>query len=401
MAGAIATQTPTFDVYSHDFHRDPFPTYRAMRDFAPVYYSSTNEHWALSKYADVRRAARDWEVFSSADGVGVACSSGTHLGLDGSFLESDPPRHTALRRLAQEFFSPKALSELEQEVAHSADALAFAMAEGGGDVVSEFAAPLTVQTVLTILGLPASDWQHLYQLMVTSGHRGDGDPRPSSDAEHAMEGLARYFSEVVGSGDARRTQGLASAVVEAHAADKGFLGHQDAVSFLYLVLDAGSLTSANLISGMFLAFAEAPHVLDGIQQGRLPYTSAVEELLRYLSPIQALSRRTRKAITLEDQEIPANSRVLLLFGSANRDERQFPNPDRLAVDHGGKPPRHIAFGNGIHACVGAALARLEAKAALAALVRHLSHYEILAEPEWLHIPAGRGPARLEIRTLSK
>jgi cytochrome P450 len=363
-----------YDPFSNLGAEDPYPLYARLRDEAPAYHNPDRAFWALSRFDDVQAAARDWETFSSApcvdpDYVGV------RLGLN-SFLDMDPPIHDVLRRIVRAHFTPKAISEFEAATAGIADELIRSLLEvGAADLASDLAWPLPLKATMALLGVPAGDFGFLRDTFEQLWHQNRLWIEPAADAPSriAATSLREYFaSTLVDRASRARGDDVLSTVAEAYAADPATLDQLAEVCIVLYI--AGYETTANLLSSALLLLAENPVQRAWLAANPDGLPDAVEEFLRFDAPVQVLARDTTKQVEVHGEWLPAGSRVLLVYGAANRDPRRYPEPDRLDLTR--PVVRHLAFGSGIHHCLGAPLARLEARIALGRLLAEMPDYVI-------------------------
>lgn len=361
-----------FDPFAASVHTDPYPTYKLLREEAPVYEDTTHAFWALSRFADVQAAARDWRTFSNAGGVDLDVPA-QFFGR-GDFLDSDPPRHDELRDAVRGVFTPRSIQALEAEIEKEvALLLAALLADGGGDLAQDFAWELPLRVICGLIGFPPSDRDYLGQAVRALLDRTPDQEAVPPGVFAARERLQQYIAAQAD--DRRRCprRDLLTVIVEASAG--GTLVEEEVVGVVLLLLIAGIETTASLISNSIVLMAEHPAQRRLLADDPGLLRRGVEELLRFDAPIQFLKRTTIVPVQLHGITIPREATVLLLYGSANRDHRRFPNPDRLDVAR--EPKRHLAFGEGIHFCLGAPLARLEARIALGALLARIETYTVL------------------------
>ena len=369
------------------FYEDPYPVYRRLRDEAPVYLNRERSIWVLSRFDDVQRAGRDWRTFSSAEGVDIDDS---RLG-PGSFLDADPPRHDELRKILHADFAPASLGRLEPLIAAKVDALVGSLIEREQvDLVGELARRLPVSVVCDLLGAPAEDHAQLERWYADMLYREPGRSEVPEIAEHATREIRRYIVDAVTERLRSPRGDLLSTIAAAHG--EGRLSMDEVDGMCRLLLLAGVHTTSSLIANALMLLEERPDDRRalGADPARIP--DAIEELLRYLAPVQSGARVTTDEVEIHDVSVPRGERVLLLWASANRDERRFPDPDVL--DLGRRPLRNVAFGEGIHFCLGAPLARLEARIAFEALFTRIPEYEIVGPVERHFTFLERGIARL-------
>jgi cytochrome P450 len=341
----------------------PFPWYAAMRASAPVLQDPSTSTWQLFRYADVQRALSDYESFSS--------QLGGHDALSQSLISTDPPRHRQLRALVTQAFTPRAVENLAPRVQAITDELLDQVADRGEfDLVRDLAYPLPVIVISELLGVPAEerdkfkDWSD----KITGNLDGLG--------QRAQQEMAAYFSAAVEERRPAPHNDLVSALLRAQVEGE-HLSLPELLGFCVLLLVAGNETTTNLIGNAILCFDETPGVYDQLrgQPGLLP--NAIEEVLRYRSPVQSMFRVVAKRTALGDHHLEPGQSVLAWIGSANRDGDVFPEPDRFDIYR--TPNKHIAFGHGIHFCLGAPLARLEARIALETLLRRLPNLRCVGD----------------------
>jgi cytochrome P450 len=360
----------------------------------------------ISRYDDVYAALHDWETFSSARGVFPTSEPGAQ-GMDMAdtlmpmMIRMDPPRHTALRKLVSRGFTPRRIAALEPAVAAIATELLDSLSEqteGGGscDVVREFAGPLPAIVIADLLGLPREDRTKFREW---SSVLAQGDPTATENRSAALAAagsLYEYFGNIIEQRRQRPGEDLVSALVQAEV-DGEKLSDAELLGFCLLLLIAGHETTTNLLGNATAQLASHPEQRALLADDERLLPNAVEELLRYDSPVQGLSRTLTRDIVMHGQSMLANQTVLLLFGSANRDEQAFPDPDRLDVTR--QQDRQVALGHGVHFCLGAPLARLEARIALSLMLSRMPGWELDPTAPATRMRSGpiRGYASLPIR----
>lgn len=374
------------------FYEDPYPVYRRLRDEAPLSFSAEHSLWVLSRFADVQAAGRDWRTFSSAEGVDIDDS---HLG-PGSFLDADPPRHGELRKILQASFAPAPMKQLERQIAERVDELLDPLlAAGGGDFAADFALRLPVSVVAGLLGAPAADHSDLERWYFGMLEREPGKLEVTAGAARAAREMRAYILDAVAARRAAPRDDVLGTIAVAHAA--GRLSADEVDGMCRLLLLAGIHTTASLVANTLITLAGAHEARADLARDPAAIPVAVEELLRFLSPVQAGARVTTRDAELHGTIVPRGDRVLLLWASANRDEWTFHDPDTLDLR---RPPlRSLAFGEGIHFCLGAPLARLEARIAFERLFACMPRYEIAGPVERHFTFLERGISRLPIALL--
>ena len=373
-------QTEVFwDPFDPSIIENPYPAYQALRDHSPIYHNEERGFWALSRFDDVQFAARDWRTFSTKAGTDLD-ETDKEFG-EAVFLQYDPPRHDMLRNVVRDPFAPKSIKALEETVKAKTEELITPFVERGSvDAVTEFAGPLPLRMIIEILGLPQEDEPMLSETLLSFLVRYPNDPTIPQVALDASSRLKYYLAEKVA--DRRRRpdshEGLLRSIVTAEL-EGDRLSDEECTSLCYFLFVAGVDTVTALISNSLLLLAKHPEQRATLVENPAMVPDAIEELVRYESPLHQLARITTRPVELHDRIIPEGERIALLFGSANRDERKFDDPDRLDVTR--KIKRHLAFGEGIHHCLGAPLARLEGRIALQTFLASIPQYELAGLPE--------------------
>lgn len=355
---------------------EPFDWYREMREESPVRYDPERGTWDVFRYDDVKRILNDDETFSvnprlAADFVEPE-NPGVGLIFD-TMLFQDPPRHDELRDVVDDEFQPRALREREPHFRElAADLLDDAIDAGGGEleVVEELAYPLPVTVIAELLGVPAEDRGRFKQwsdTLVAAASDEEGGEEFVERQQQAQVEMAQYFMEMIADRREDPQDDLMSQIVTAELRDGSRLSQEEALGMCILLLVAGNITTTNLVTNALRSFAEADDDLfDRLRGDERALTTALEETLRYRSPVQAMSRVATEDVTMRGESIEEGDRVIVWLGAANRDERQFEDADSFRPDR--SPNQHLGFGHGTHYCLGAPLARLEAKIAFTELL---------------------------------
>jgi len=370
----MSGQPLTYSPFDAEVMADPYPVYRELRANAPALWSREANSWVLSRYDDVSAALSDPATYSSASGIFP-----TPPGVDMTklflpmLIMSDPPRHTQLRQIASRAFTPRRIAALEPHIKTLVkDLLDQTPETGKWDFVSGFAGPLPAIVIADMLGVPRDDRDQFREWSTTlvQSNPVRGEFGAGLDAAAA---LYEYFTAFLAERRAHPQDDLMTALVQAEVNGE-YLSEEELLGFCLLLLVAGHETTTNLLSNSAVVLAQNPDVRQQLADdpGLLP--AAVEELLRYDSPVQGLARTLTAPVDLHGESMQTGDTVLLLFGSANRDDHAFPHADRFDVNR--QPERQVAFGHGIHFCLGASLARLEARIALQILLARHPDWEV-------------------------
>jgi cytochrome P450 len=387
-----------FSPYDYQLHADPYPVYARLRDEAPLYRNDELDFWALSRHRDVVAAFRDPARFSSANGVSIEPSAwGAHAHRTMSFLALDPPRHTRMRALVSKGFTPRRVRDLEASIAGLAKKyLDAALARGSFDFVADFAGLLPMDVISDLMGVPEPDRAELRRLADLVVHREDGLQDVPQAGIHAALTLAGYWAELVTERRRHPAQDLTSALIQADL-DGDRLTDDEVIGFLFLMVVAGNETTTKLLANAVYWGHRYPDQLVKPMRDQARVQDWIEETLRFDTSTQFIARTVADDWEIHGQVVPAQARLLLLAGSANRDPRAFPNPDRYDLDR--DTSAMISFGAGRHFCLGASLARLEAKIALTEFASRVRHYDIdEAAAQRVHSISVRGFASLPVHT---
>ena len=370
-----------FDPYSEDFFCAPFDTYRRMRDEAPVYYSDKYDFWALTRYDDVAAAIKDHETYSSAKGVtlDIVKAPVAVSPLGKIIISLDPPEHERMRKLVNRVFTPRAIASLEQMVRDTIDRHVKQLDPSSFDAVADFAALFPVEIITSMLGVPAEDSQQLRLWLDKGLEREPGRVSPSAESMDAMIKSGAYYYELIQERRDKPQDDMISRLIDTEVVEDGEARRLDDVEitgFATMLGGAGAETVTKLVGNAVVVFADNPDQWQKLKDDRDKIPAAFEELLRYEGPSQYQIRTTTRDVTLHGTTIPAGDPVLLINGSATRDERFFPDADRFDIDRERKVGYNLNFGYGIHSCLGAALARMEGRIALETLIDLIPSYEI-------------------------
>jgi cytochrome P450 len=375
---------------------DPYEEYRRLRDEQPLFYSSRYRFYAVSRYEDVRTVSRDWQTFSSAQGVDV-----DHTALLGgpNFLECDPPDHDWWRRLFQPRFSAKAIRAslwpvIEAEVTRLLDA---ALADGREeiDLAAEVAWQLPIAVTGHMMGVPKADQPALSENLRLFQERDPGDITPPAHSVKAAADAHEYLKDLIEDRRAAPGDDLLSLMLTAEH-DGEPLPEDHILGNTFFFLDAGTHTTSSLISQALLLLDANRDQRRWLLEDRDRVPGAVEETLRYEAPLRFLRRVTTRECELHGEAIPEGATVFMLYCAANRDERRWRAPDTFDVTR--RQERNMGLGDGIHHCMGAPIARFEATIALRAILERLPDYELSGEPERIRSHMMNGYTSIPVAT---
>jgi cytochrome P450 len=389
------------DPYDYDFHEDPYPYYKRLRDDAPLYRNEELKFWALSRHQDVLQGFRNSTTLSNRDGVSLdPVSRGPHASKTMSFLAMDDPAHLRLRTLVSKGFTPRRIRELEPRVTELAvqhlDALLEQAASGETvDYVAEFAGKLPMDVISELMGVPLADRDRIRAMADGVMHREDGVNDVPASAIEASINLIVYYQKMIAERRRKPIEDLTSALLAAEI-DGDRLTDEEILGFMFLMVIAGNETTTKLLANAAFWGHKNPDQLAPVYSDPSRVPLWVEETLRYDTSSQILARTVSGELTLYDTTIPEGDVLLLLPGSAHRDERVFDNPDDYLIgrDIGSKL---MSFGSGAHFCLGAHLARMEARVALTELFKRIRGYQVdEANAVRVHSSNVRGFAHLPI-----
>ena len=366
-----------YDPFSAETHRDPYPVYKWLRDECPVYHNEEHDFWAVSRYEDVRSVLCDWERFSNREGVDIDKTDA--LLAPGNMDELDGPPHDAMRKLVQFWFSPKSLrTRFERKLRNEAKIILAEMSNSKiCDLTQGLAWQLPTLVVADMFNLPYEERPLILSYMKPVFRRVAGEPTPPEEAITAGKNIGAYLQGKI---ECRRRESLhrsddliavllASRLNGEPLSDKQILG---TVAHLFV---ASSGTTQDAISNSLYLLAMYSDQREKLIKNPDAIPDAVEECLRFETPVQTVTRVTTKDIVMHETAIPAGSTVVAVLASANRDERFWDDPETFNVSR--TPRRHLAFADGIHHCLGAPIARLETRIAIREVLTAMPEYELI------------------------
>lgn len=375
-----------FDPYDYGFQEDPYPTYQRCRDEDPLHHNRDLDIWFLTRHADIQHAIRTEGVYSNAMGVSIEKSAwGPEAHKTMSFLGMDPPRQQRLRKLVSKGFTPRRVTELAPQIQRLTDHYLGQCLEQAGDGqgfdwIADFAGRLPMDVISEMMGVPESDRQEVRRLADLVVHREEGVYDVPAAGMAAALDLVVYYADMVEQRKKRPTEDLTSSLLVAEI-DGDRLTDDEIIAFLFLMVVAGNETTTKLLGHALFHLSRHPEQFqkvfaDPAQPDDL-VVPWIEETLRYDTSSQMLARHLLQDVELHGKVAPAGSKLVLVLGSANRDDRVFSDPDRYDIFRDkDEVAQLLSFGGGRHFCLGANLARLEAQIALRELVRRVGHVEV-------------------------
>ncbi|MFC8528202.1 cytochrome P450 [Nocardia sp. NPDC057227] len=401
----VADDAIDFDPFSAEFHDDPQAVYRRLRDDAPVYHSARYGFWALSRYADVVPGMKDFDTFSSGRGVTleqVLAPEPPEQRIP-MIIMIDPPEHTRMRKLVSAVFTPRAITGLEPMIRETVRAFAERLRGDSFDVVADYSNLFPIEVITTMLGVPPEDRQQLRQWLATPLEREPGQMGMSEAGRAAAQASTGYYAALIAERRARPLDDMISRLIEVEvdredgAATR--LTDREILGFISLLAGAGAETVAKLLGSAAVLFGAHPEQWLALRADRSLLAGAFEEVLRYEGPVQYDVRYTLRDVELHGRTIPAHSPVLMLLAAATRDPRSIPEAERFDITRAFSG-NNLGFGYGIHRCLGAALARLEGRIGLDAMLDAMPAFSVdpsglrrsreTSVAGWTHVPVRLG-----------
>lgn len=370
-----------FDPFSAEFFEGPYALYGRLRDEAPVYYSEQYDFYALSRHEDVAACYKDFETFSSSRGIDLATVRHGEVPPHKSIIVLDPPEHREMRSLVNKVFTPRAIAELQPMIAEQVDRFLGAVDPVEFDVVQDFSALFPIEVISRMLGVPEEARNQVRLWTDELLHREIGQIEMSEVGFNAVVELSRYYYGLVKQRRADPQDDMISRLVLANVHGDGgestTLSTMEIAMFASLLGGAGAETVAKLLGSAAVTFARYPEQWQKLRADRSKIPAAVEELLRFESPNQYNVRYSLKESTFHGVTIPAGKPVFLVCGSANRDPAAFTDADVFDIDRDRTQAQNLAFGYGVHSCLGAALARMESAIALDRMLDFMPEFEVI------------------------
>jgi cytochrome P450 len=381
------SHAPQFHLATAETWANPWPMYRALRDHDPVHHvvppsKPGDDYYVLTRHADIWAAARDHETFSSAQGLTVSYGDLEMIGLQDNppMVMQDPPVHTEFRKLVARGFTPRQVEAVEPKVRdYVVERLDRLIAHGGGDIVTELFKPLPSMVVAHYLGVPEADrgqFDGWTDAIVAANTTEGGIAGALETVGEAVGSMMAYFTELI---ERRRTEPeddtISHLVAAGVGADGDIAGVLSVLAFTFTMVTGGNDTTTGMLGSSVQLLHQRPDQRRLLVDNPDLIPGAVDEFLRLTSPVQALARTVTRDVTIGDTTVPAGRRVLLVYGSGNRDERQY-GPDASQLDVERHPRNLLTFSHGAHHCLGAAAARMQSRVALTELLSRCPDFEV-------------------------
>jgi cytochrome P450 len=392
-----------YDPYDYTIDNDPYPIWKRLRDEAPLYYNEKYDFYAVSRFDDVEKGLVDWKTFISGKGSVLEMIKQNIEMPPGSILFEDPPAHDHHRTLLSRVFTPRRMTEIEPKVrAFCARSLDPLVGSGGFDFIRDLGAQMPMRTIGMLLGIPEEDQEKIRDRL-DEGLRLDEGVMPdlSEDYNNTLSSSMAEFAEYIDWRAQHPSDDLMTDLLNAEFEDVTGtvrkLTREELLNYIGLLAGAGNETTTRLIGWTGKVLAENPRQLDQLAKDPSMVPNAIEELLRYEAPSPVQARYVTRDVEYYDRTVPEGSVILMLNGSANRDEREFDDPDRFDINR--DISHHLTFGYGIHFCLGSHLARLEGRVALEEVLKRFPRWEV----DWdnavqAHTSTVRGWERLPVLT---
>ena len=364
-----------YDPYAVEINADPYPVYRRLREEAPLYYNQPHDFYAVSRFEDVERGLRDREIYISGRGAIIELIKANIQFPPGVLIFEDPPIHSVHRSLLSRVFTPRKVAALEPKIrgfcARSLDPI---VGTGRFDFIADLGAQMPMRTIGMLLGIPEQDQESVRDSVDASLRTKAGKPMQFSERSVSGEMFADYVDWRAGHPSDDLMTELLRAEFEDETGTVRRLTRQEILTYVNVVAGAGNETTGRLIGWSGKVLADHPDQRRELVEDRSLIPNAIEELLRYESPAPHVARYVTRDVEVHGRTVPAASAMMFLIGSANRDDRRFPDGDRFDIHR--KVDQHLTFGYGGHFCLGAALARLEGRVALEEILKRFPEWEV-------------------------
>jgi len=387
-----------YDPYDFEIDANPHPVWRRMRDEAPLYRNEKHDFWALSRFADVEAALQDWRTYSSAKGTLLELIKSGWQPPNGMFIFEDPPLHDAHRKLLSRVFTPRRMAAIEPQIrSYCTRSLDPLVGSGGFDFVADLGSQMPMRVIGMLLGIPEEDQEAIRDGVDESLKLQEGEaPSQSLKGTFGQDAFAEYIAwRRKHPTDDLMTELLNTSLEDEDGRERR-LRDDELLAYLQLLAGAGNETTTRLIGWTGYLLGEHPDQRARVARDRSLIENTIEEVLRFEAPSPVQARYVTRDVEHHGIRVPAGSSILLVNGSANRDARRYPDPDRLDV--GRKDTHHLSFGTGLHFCIGANLARLEGCVALDEVLKRWPDWQIDHErAKRAHTSTVRGWERLPVR----
>lgn len=386
-----------FNPLDFEVKQNPYPYYAHLREYAPLYWIEPLQSWAVSRYHDVAYVAKNTQLFSSAPIIPAILGNQNPVPEVSWLISADPPEHTKLRRLVSKAFTPRMVAALEPRIEEIISQLLDNVEQRNDfDLVRDFSTPLPLMVIAEMLGIEPERYRE-FKKWSDDMLRATGGEIVANERERlrqSMGDMQNYFERAISERRQHPREDLISALVRAEEEHQA-LSAREVLAMCFLLLLGGNETTTNLLGSTVITLLNHPAELPRIRSDLSLVPKVIEEMLRYESPVQGIFRSATVETNIAGTPIPAGGNVLILYGSANRDPRQFSNPD--VFDPMRSSQDHLGFGLGIHYCIGAPLARLEIKLAINALLRRFRDLRVRDQRwQWVDSFVVRGPCMLPL-----
>jgi cytochrome P450 len=373
----VTTDTAVyFDPYKVEIWADPYPVFRRLREEAPLYYNEKHDFYALTRFEDVRQGLFDRETYISGRGAILELIKGNIQVPPGVFIFEDPPLHTVHRSLLRRVFTPNKMSALEPKIrefcARSLDPLVGA---GGFDFIADLGAQMPMRVIGMLLGIPEQDLESVRERTDAGLRTRAGEPMRYSEGQMSGSSFEEYLDWRTRHPSEDLMTELLNAEFEDETGTIRRLRREEILTFVNVLAGAGNETTNRLIGWTGKVLAEHPDQRRELVANRSLIPGAIEELLRYEPPAPHIARYVARDVELHGRKVPEGSVMVFVVGAANRDDRTYPDGERFDIHRAMRPP-HLSFGYGIHACLGAALARVEGRVALDEILARFPEWEV-------------------------